>query len=296
LSSDAPQRRRHRADRQRTNGGRRARAFSGPRARSSSSQHAGIRANAAAALPRTHAARPAITAYVLIVALSKLLGLAILLGSSALLYDLASSVDFSVRHIAVAGNHLLTDDELRAAAGANGRNLFWIRRSELSQRLRQLPPVESADVVLEMPDRLRIEVKERDPVAVWQAVEIPFLVDRDGLVLAARPANRPLSVIVDTSNQSLLPGNKVNANVVRSVSTLDRMLSEVFGPQAREYQYSPDSGLNVVQTVGPRLVFGDGDDLEFKIAAVQTMVRDLEANQITAQLIDVRFDDRPYYR
>src|SRR5437016_2904089 len=77
-----------------------------------------------------------------------------------------------------------------AAASATGLNIFWVRRSELSQRLRLLPPVESADVSLELPGHLVIQVKEREPAAICLAGGTPFLVDGDGLVLAARPPSR----------------------------------------------------------------------------------------------------------
>jgi hypothetical protein len=139
-------------------------------------------------------------------------------------------------------------------------------------------------------------VKERDPVAIWQAGEVPFLVDTDGLILAARPSEKPLSTVIDTSNQTLMPGNRVNAGVIHSVGALDGLLSRTFGVQPRQYQYTAESGLNVVQSVGPRLILGGGDDIDTKIVAIQAMVGYLEANHTVAQLIDVRFGDRPYYR
>jgi hypothetical protein len=196
----------------------------------------------------------------------------------------------------VAGNRLLTAEELEAAASVGGRNLFWIRRSDVSQRLRLLPPVESAEVSLELPDQVLIQVKERDPVAIWLAGDIPFLVDRDGLVLAARPPSRPLMVVRDTGGQPLLPGDRVNADAVRSLGTVDDLLVRTFGPQPRQYEYAADSGLNVVQSVGPRLILGGGDNLQWKVAAIQSIVRHLETTRTAAELIDVRFSDRPYYR
>jgi hypothetical protein len=93
-----------------------------------------------------------------------------------------------------------------------------------------------------------------------------------------------------------MPGSRVNADAVRNVSALDTLLARTFGAQPRQYEYSPDSGLNVAQSIGPRLVLGGADDLEAKIAAVQTVVRHLEASHTVAQMIDVRFGDRPYYR
>jgi hypothetical protein len=254
------------------------------------------RASSAAAVARPRATRPRVTRGVVLTLLSKLVGLAVLLGASGLLYDLASSPEFQVSRVSVAGNRLLTAEELEATASVGGRNLFWIRRSDVSQRLRLLPPVESATVSLGLPDHVSIQVKERDPVAIWLAGEIPFLVDRDGLVLAARPAGQPLMVVRDTSNQPLSPGSRVSADAVRSVGIVDDLLSRTFGQQPRQYEYAADSGLNVVQSVGPRLILGNGDDLPWKVAAIRAIAGHLEATRTTAELIDVRFGDRPYYR
>jgi hypothetical protein len=54
--------------------------------------------------------------------------------------------------------------------------------------------------------------------------------------------------------------------------------------------------MNVVQSVGPRLILGGADDLGWKMAALQTIVRHLQSERTTAELIDVRFRERPYYR
>ena len=232
----------------------------------------------------------------MITLLSKLLGLAVLLAASGLMYDVASSPELRVSRVSVVGNQLMSAAEIEAAAGVTGLNLFWIRRSDVDQRLRLLPPVESAEISIELPDHVLIQLKERAPVAIWQAGETPFLVDRDGLVLAARPSEQPLMVVRDTSGQPVAPGTRVSADAVRGVGELDARLSDTFGSQQRQYEYSHESGLNVVQSVGPRLIVGGGDNLDWKVAAIRTIVRHLEANRRSAELIDVRFGDRPYYR
>jgi cell division protein FtsQ len=253
------------------------------------------RAAAALGVARGHVARPAWGA-ILLMLLSKLVGLAVLLSASALLYDLASSPEFTISGVSVGGNRVLAAGEIEAAASATGLNVFWVRRSELSQRLRLLPPVESADVSLELPGRLVIQVKEREPAVIWLAGDTPFLVDRDGLVLAARPPSRPLMAVQATSSEALMPGDRVNADAVRSVGRLDALLTHTFGSQQRRFEYAPETGISVVQAAGPRLILGSGDELEWKVAAIQTVARHLEATRAPAELIDVRFSDRPYYR
>ena len=83
---------------------------------------------------------------------------------------------------------------------------------------------------------------------------------------------------------------------MRTAAQLDGLLSERFGIQERQFQYAPDTGVQVIQAVGPRLVIGSGEHLEWKIASIESIVRHLESTRTTAELIDVRFGDRPYFR
>ena len=60
---------------------------------------------------------------------------------------------------------------------------------------------------------------------------------------------------------------------MRSAANIDERLSRTFGPQVRQYEYSGETGLNVVQSVGPRLIIGNGDQIDWKVAAIQAIVR-----------------------
>ena len=253
-------------------------------------------AASSAALARPRAARPSITRAVLIALLGRLLGLAVLFASSGLLYDLASSPQFRVARLSVTGNRLVAPSEVEGLAALSGQNLFWLERSEIAERMRLLPPVDRAEVLLELPDHVVVQVSEREPVAIWVTGDVPFLVDREGVVLAARAASRPLTIVRDAVNQPVQPGQRVPADPINTATRLDGLLASAFGPQERQFVSSPDTGLQVLQAVGPRLIVGDGTQLEWKISTIEAISRHLEKTRVTAELIDVRFGDRPYFR
>jgi hypothetical protein len=254
-----------------------------------------MRAHSQSALPAVQA-RPRLTGALIAFVFGKLLGAAILLGVLGLMYDLVSSPEFNTTRVTVAGNQLLATTELESLATANEGNAFWLRRAEIASRLRQLPPVERVEVSLTLPNQVAVRVKEREPVAIWVTGETPFLVDGEGVVLSAGPAARPLAIIRDASNPPLTPGQRVDADAVRTAARLEGLLSERFGAQERQCQYAPETGLQVIQTVGPRLIIGSGEHLAWKIASIESIVRHLEASRTSAELIDVRFGDRPYFR
>jgi hypothetical protein len=220
----------------------------------------------------------------------------VLVGAGSLLSYLASSPELEVARVSVAGNNILTAQDVEATAGVTGVNLLWVRPEEIVNRLKLLPPVDGASASLILPNSVSIRLREREPAAIWLKEDVPFLVDAEGLVLAARPTSRELMVVRDTSRRPVGPGSRVDAEVIRSLPSLDRMLNTAFGAQERRYEYAPDIGITVIPAGQPRIVFGTSDDLEWKVGAVQSIVQHLQSARAGAELIDVRFSDRAYYR
>jgi len=123
--------------------------------------------------------------------IGRILALAALLGVSGLLYDVAASPDFRVRQVSVTGNHLLSSDEVLAAAAVQGVNVFWIRREAVAARVRRLPAARGVEVRVSLPGRVDINVDERTPYVSWQSGEALFLVDDQGVPSEAKTVDVP---------------------------------------------------------------------------------------------------------
>ena len=228
--------------------------------------------------------------------LTKLLAILLLSGGSGLLYHVATSDEFRVTKVVVAGNQLLSVSELEAAAAAYGANIFWVRQGEVRQRLQALPAVQSARVSTFLPNRLEIRVGERTPVAIWQAGGTAFLVDREGRILGATPSARPLPTIRDVDPSDLRAGSIVDADALETTFRLQKLLPEVARTTPREFEYGRETGVSVVPDSGPRLRFGNRENLDWKMTALVAIRRELERTGQRAELIDLRFKDRPYVR
>ena len=227
---------------------------------------------------------------------TRLLALLLLSGASGLLYHVATSDDFRIAHVAVVGNQILSGSEIETAAAVSGANIFWVRQEEVKRRLQALPAVQTARVSMSLPNRLEIRIGERTPVAIWQVGSTSFLVDQEGRVLGAVPTARPLLTIRDVGRTELEPGTRVDADALQTSFRLRQELPRLAGTAPREFEYSADTGVTVLPDGGPRLRFGNGEDLEWKITAVIAVRQELERSNQRAELIDVRFKDRPYVR
>ena len=119
------------------------------------------------------------------------------LGDQSVQYAHSASA-FAIREIIVEGNHQLEDIEVRRAAGLHvGSNIFEISNEDARNHLLQHPWIEEASVVRKLPGRIRIEVAERQPVALV-ALDHLYLVSHEGAVFKRLGVDDPVDLPVIT--------------------------------------------------------------------------------------------------
>ena len=227
---------------------------------------------------------------------TKLIAVLLLFGASGLLYHVAASDEFRISEVRVSGAQLVSVAEIQQAAAIDGLNIFWVRQEEVGHRLQAISAIQSARVTTILPNRLEVRIVERAPVAVWQSGDSSFLVDADGRVLRAIDQAVALPTIRDVGTQPVRAGGSVDASALVTTFRLQRLLPGVASLQPKEFEYSPDTGVTVVADTGARVRFGLDDDLDWKVAALVAVRRDLERRGQHVELIDLRFKDRPYVR
>ncbi len=227
---------------------------------------------------------------------SKLIALILLFGASGLLYHVAASDDFRITSVVVRGTRLLSDGEVEAAAAVSGINIFWLRQEVVAQRLQAVPAIESVQAGAYLPNRIEVRIGERTPVAAWLSGEVAWLVDGEGRVLRSVQSPPALPAVRDVGSSGLVPGGSVDRAALATMFRLREVLPRGAGLSPRDFEYSADAGVTVVADSGLRVVFGREDDLDWKVTALVAVRRELERQGQRAELIDVRFKDRPYVR
>lgn len=106
------------------------------------------------------------------------------------------SSTLAVRGVQVEGTAVLAEREVqRAAAVPTGEPLARVDLGAVAERVRNLPPVLEVDVSRAWPDRVRIDVVEREAVAVVDRAGVLRGVDDRGVMFrryAVRPPQMPL--------------------------------------------------------------------------------------------------------
>jgi len=228
--------------------------------------------------------------------MTKMLAVLLLFGASGLLYHVAASDDFRITTVAVIGAQLVPVAEIEQTAAANGLNIFWVRQEEVGQRLQAISAIQSARVSATLPNRLEVRIVERAPVAVWRTGDASFLVDAEGRILRSTDREVNLPMIRDLGTRPIPSGGRVDAKALGTMFRLQQLLPQIATLRPQEFEYSPDTGVTVVVDSGARMRFGLDDDLEWKVAALAAIRRDLDRQGQRPELIDLRYKDRPYVR
>lgn len=99
---------------------------------------------------------------------------------------IAKAFGFDIEAVTIAGLSELTESNVLAVAGIGPRNsLAFLDVAKVRERLRSLPLVKEASVTKLYPNRLLIEIEERQPFALWQKGGVVNVVAADGAPLDA---------------------------------------------------------------------------------------------------------------
>jgi len=237
--------------------------------------------------------------------LGKLLALAILAGDLVVIVQGAVAPTLQVRETLVYGADLVPVTEITPFLPTSGTSIFAVRGMRIARAMEGIPAVKSAEVRAVLPSTVNVFLQERMPVAAWVVGQSRALIDEDGLVLGDADALRPesplreiapsLPAISAPEGPAVQLGDRVDPAVVHVAQSVGPRLVAI-GMPGSQVEYHPATGVSLVVPGGPRIILGNADDLAAKLDAVQAIRGHLDATHQTAQLIDVRFLERPYYR
>ncbi len=119
---------------------------------------------------------------------------------------------FELKNIEIRSDGRLSSSRLAEYAKLKvGGNIFAIDFDELRSNLKAVPLVESVRIRRKLPDTLVVDVVERVAAAQiqWKWRAVPFLVDRNGIVLPTTRSGQALPLIKGIKLDQLRPGEQI---------------------------------------------------------------------------------------
>jgi cell division protein FtsQ len=108
---------------------------------------------------------------------------------------IANSVGFRITTVAINGRKQLTQDEVLASGGVNGRSsLLFLDAATVRDKLKANPWIADATVLKLYPGQLQIDIVERSAYALWQQDGRLSVIAEDGAVLEPYVSRRFVSL------------------------------------------------------------------------------------------------------
>lgn len=190
-----------------------------------------------------------------------------------------SSDLLAVDRVSVQGASVLTDAEVVRAAGVSpGTPLARVDLDRTAAQVAELAPVADVDVVREWPGTLRIELIEREPVAVVVAEGRYEALDREGVLFrryARPPARLPLvrggDLPVGPSDGAA--DGAVRADALREVASVVVALDRDVAARVDHVEVASLDAIELVLRSGARVRWGSAEESAFKARVLAGLMR-----------------------
>lgn len=204
-----------------------------------------------------------------------------------------------VTEVEVIGAHHLAAATIALRSGLRGEPVFRASAADARRLVLTLPAVQEATVVLVLPDRARITVRERAAVARWILGGDEWFVDAEGVLFgSADPAAAPQVRIADDRAATRACAGTAGARCVDPALLAAALRLAAIGPgelrsDVRSLQVRIDrteAGLVLRTGGGWEIRFGGPEDLERKLELVRRFLREQPTRRL--DYLDVRSPER----
>jgi cell division septal protein FtsQ len=196
------------------------------------------------------------------------------------------NAEYTLRRITLELDGLFTREQaLEEAELREGVNIFSVDLAKVEKTFRAIPQVQSAQVVRELPDHIRVTLTARKPVA-WVAAEgetgdpttsdRSFLTDANGFLMRPRrvtPEDFHLPVIYGLKSDNLREGEELRNDDMRNVLKLLETVAQ--HPESllkiRTMDVSKGYRIDVVNDTNSLIIFA-ASDFEEQLARLQKLL------------------------
>jgi cell division protein FtsQ len=203
-----------------------------------------------------------------------------------------ASERLKVGHVEVRGSRFLSEGEVRELLGpAVGENILQLDINSLKSRLRASPWVADATVSRTLPDTLRVQIRERVPLALAE-LERLYLMDGDGALIdmyGPRTAGFDLPIVRGLANVDA----EARRDRAERAGALLRDLDDL-GAEISEVEVEPSGDLRVVLKGRGEVVRFGSPPFRDRFVTFLGLREELHERCPRAEYFDLRFRDRIY--
>lgn len=134
---------------------------------------------------------------------------------------------FNVTNIEVLGNNKITKERIESLSQINlNVNTYQYSKREIIKNIKEEPYVDSVEVKRLLPSKIQINVKERTPSYIIMYSSSYVYINNQGYILEItnEPLNLPVIEGYTTSQEKLLPGNRLESDDLEKINTVLKII------------------------------------------------------------------------
>ena len=243
-----------------------------------------------------------------------------LISGAVFLLSLAAVISFSnlntfqVTAVNHKGAQRLSAEVILSQLDLAGKSIITLEPESIKDRVEaNFPGISSAQVTVNLPARVTIQVEEREPIILWEQEGSSKWIDAEGVlfpifgeadishrVIAVGDPPPGLEVFIanidaDTGEFSQHLENTTPRTTADFVEAIISLTTTV--PEGSQLQYHPQFGLGWHDPQGWMVYFGqDTTNIDSKLTEYQNILSELNQLGVTPALISLEFVHAPFYR
>jgi len=180
-------------------------------------------------------------------------------------------------------------------AQVDGKPVFLVDPAAVARRLEALPEVVKAEVKVQWPNTVAIQLEERHPMIAWNDAGRVWWISADGIAFLERGYWPGLVRVTSEAPVLRISGDPLGRAIDPSIVTLAAALSSRL-PQTPTLTYDAVHGLGYQDPRGWVAYFGAEGDMLMKVRVYSGIVDQLLAERKQPSLVSVEDASVPYYR
>jgi cell division septal protein FtsQ len=200
---------------------------------------------------------------------------------------------FYVNTASIRGLRHTSAEQVYRQAGIDQVSIFWIDDREVERRIEALPYVKQATVQSALPNQVRIEVVEREPMVLWRVGGQEHWVDSEGVTMpvASSTTAQNLPVLWDLDGSTAANDGRLDPQLIASLRQVKQQ-----APEVTDFGYDRINGLQFRFPSGSFVYLGHPEGMAKRVASLLVLHQSLASQGRTPAEINWRFEDGYYLR
>ncbi len=194
-----------------------------------------------------------------------------------------SSSFFQIKHIEVNGNQNVTREEVvKLSSVYYGENIFRINKKNSMKSIFQNPYVKLIKIRRVMPNKVIIDIVERQAAAYVPYVGSYLNIDEEGMILEVKPAiNKPnLPIVRGMAFETFKIGEILSIKDKDQLNMMKTLIGELKNAslmgKVSEMDIANKSEIRLLTKTGIKINVGEMADISYRISFAKSILEDVE--------------------